>query len=63
MTILPLCRLEVPQVFKYEDGSSLLCGELDDASAHQMGDMLISVADLAPEIDIVLFVLRNDTGL
>src|SRR5260370_11772884 len=63
MAILALLRLEVPQVFKHEDGSPLLCGELDNASAHQMGDLLISVADLAPEVGIVLFVLCNDASL
>ena len=63
VAILALCGLEVPQMFKHEQGSSLRCCELDNASAHQMGEMLIGVADLAPEIDIVLFVLRNDTSL
>jgi hypothetical protein len=61
--ILALFRAEVPQVFKHEDGSPLLCGELDNASAHQMGKVLIGVADLAPEIGIVLFVLCNDARL
>jgi hypothetical protein len=63
MTILALFRLEVSQVFKHQDGSSLLCGELDNASTHQMRKVGIRVADLAPEVGIVLLVLRDDASL
>ena len=61
--ILPLFRPEVAQVLKDEDGSPLLAGELDNARTHQMGNLLIHVADLAPEVGIVLFVLRDDASL
>ena len=55
--ILALFRLEVSQVFKHQNSRPLLCGELDNAGAHQMGDVLIGVADLAPEVGIVLLIL------
>src|SRR5436305_4507847 len=61
--ILALFRLEVSQVFKHQDGSLLLCGEQDNAGANQMGNVLIGVADLAPKVGIVLFVLCNDASL
>ena len=38
-TIRALFRLEVPQVLEDEYRSSLLRGELDNASAHQMSDL------------------------
>src|SRR5947207_11346623 len=58
--ILALFRLEGSQVFKHENSRPLLSGKLHNASAHQMGNVLIGVADLAPEVGIVLFVLGND---
>ena len=47
--IRPLFRLEVPQVLEDQDTRSLILGELDNASAHQMGNLLICVSDFAPE--------------
>ena len=61
--ILALFRLEGSQVFKHENSRPLLSGKLHNASAHQMGNVLIGVADLAPEVGIVLFVLGNDACL
>src|SRR5450759_1364593 len=61
--ILALCRLEVSQVFKHQYGSPLLYGELDNASAHQMRNVVIGVADLAPQVGIVLFADRDHAGL
>ena len=61
--IRALFRLEIAQVLKDEDRGPLLSGELDNASAHQMGNLLIHVADLAPEVGIVLFVLCDDASL
>src|SRR6266481_7771595 len=63
VAILPLLRAQVPQVLEDEDASPLLAGELDNPGTHQMGDVLIPVADLAPEVGIVLFVLRDDASL
>jgi hypothetical protein len=63
VAILPPLRPQVPQVLEDEDASSLLAGELDDTGTHQMGYLLIHVADPAPEVGIVLFVLRDDASL
>src|SRR6266852_844265 len=63
VAILPLLRAQVPQVLEDEDRSPLLAGELDNTGTHQMGYLLIHVADLAPEVGIVLFVLRDDASL
>jgi hypothetical protein len=63
VAILPLLRAQVPQVLEDEDGSPLRAGELDNTGTHQMGYVLIHVADLAPEVGIVLFVLRDDASL
>ena len=61
--IRALLRLEVAQVFKHQNGSPLLRSKLHNASAHQMSDMLIHMADLAKDRRIVLFVCCYDTRL
>jgi hypothetical protein len=61
--ILALFGLEVSQVFKHQNGCPLLSGKLDNTSTHQMGNMLIHIADLAPEVGIVLLILCNDARL
>ena len=63
VAILALFRPEVAQILKDEDRCPLLAGELDNAGTHQMGNLLVHVADLAPEVGIVLFVLRDDASL
>jgi hypothetical protein len=63
VAILAFFRLEVPQVLEDQNAGPLLAGELDNASAHQMGNMLIRVADLATEVGIVLFIFGNDASL
>src|SRR6266568_3186782 len=52
-----------PQVLEDQNTGPLPAGELDNASAHQMGNMLICVSDLAPEVGIVRFILGNDASL
>jgi hypothetical protein len=61
--ILPFFRLEVPQMLEDQNTRSLILGELDNASAHQMGNLLICVSDFAPEGGIVLFVFGKDANL
>ncbi len=61
--ILPLFGFEIAQVLKHHDARFIFFGELDYASAHQMGKGLITVADLAPEVGIVLLVLSQDAVL
>lgn len=63
VAILALCGLEVPQMFKHEQGASLLCCELDNAGTDQMGQVLIGVADLVPESGIVLLIFGKGTSL
>ena len=58
-----LFGLEIAQVFKHQDACTMLSCELDNARAHQMGKGLITVADLAPEVGIVLLVLSQDASL
>src|SRR6266496_2706434 len=61
--ILPLFGLEIAQMLKHQDGSPVLLGKLDNASAHQMGNLLVHGADLTPQGDIVLFVFCHDASL
>jgi len=61
--VLPLFGLEIAQMLKDEHACTVLFGELDNASAHQMRHVLIGMADLTPEADIVLFILCNDASL
>ncbi len=52
--ILALGRLEVPQVFKHQDGRLMLFGKLDNTSTHQVRDGLIYIAYLLPKSNIIL---------
>src|SRR2546430_599318 len=61
--VLALLWFEIAQVLKHHDACLMLFGELDKTTAHQMSDLLINVSDLAPQIRIVLFVLRDDASL
>jgi hypothetical protein len=58
VTILPSGRFEMAQVLKHQDARLVLFGKLDNTSAHQMGDILIDIADLTPEVDVVLLTFR-----
>ena len=61
VTILPPARFELAQVLKHQDARLVLSGKLDNTSTHQVRDLLIDMGDLAPEVDIVLFALCDDT--
>jgi len=61
--ILALFRFEVSQVFKHQDTGLVCLRKLHNASAHQMRHLLISVADLAPEVCIVLLVGGTEASL
>ena len=50
-------------MLKDEDRCRVLLGKLDNAGTHQMGNLLVHLLDLAPEVGIVLFVLRDDARL
>ena len=50
-------------MLKDEYGCFVLLGKLDNASTHQMGYLLICVADLVPQICIILFVFGDDASL
>ena len=63
VAIRALFGLEVTQMLEDKDRCLLLSGKLDNAGTHQMGNLLVHVADLAPEVGIVLFVLCNDASL
>jgi hypothetical protein len=41
----------------------MVMSKLDNASTHQVGERLIDVLDLAPEVTIVLFALGYDASL
>ena len=61
--ILALFRFEVAQMLKDENGCPLLLGKLDNAGAHQVGNLLVHLLDLAPEVGIVLFAFSDDARL
>jgi len=63
VAILSLFRLEVAQVLEDQDRGLMCCCKLDNASAHQMGDVFINLSDFAPEVGIVLFIFSNDASL
>lgn len=63
VAIFALLWLEVPKVLKDQDSSPVLLGKLHNASTYQMRDGLVCIVDLAPEVDVVLFTDRDDTGL
>ena len=50
-------------MLKDEHACIVLFGELDNASAHQVGKIVIAMADLTPEVGIVLLVFGNDASL
>jgi hypothetical protein len=49
-------------VLKDQDAGSLLHGKLNNASTHQVSQILIGMADLPPEVGIVLRARRYDTS-
>ena len=61
--ILALFRLEVAQMLKDEDRCPMLLGKLDNAGAHQKGNLLVHLLDLAPEVGIVLFAFYDNACL
>jgi hypothetical protein len=50
------------EVFKHQDGRSLLFRESDNAAGNQVGKFLITGSDLAPESDVILLPLGDETG-
>lgn len=50
------------EVFKHQDGRSLLLREIDKAAGNQVGKFLITGSDLAPESDVILLPLGDETG-
>jgi len=63
MAILAPLGFEIAQMLKHQDGRLVLFGKLDNARTHQVCQVLIPVPDLAPQVCIVLFALRNDASL
>src|SRR5260370_12318437 len=61
--VLTIFGLEIAQVLKDENACTVLFGELDNASAHQVGKIVVAMADLTPEVGIVLLVFGNDASL
>jgi hypothetical protein len=61
--ILAFLWFQVAQVLKHQKSGFMLLGELDNASTHQVCEMLIGIPDLAPEISIILFAFRYETSL
>ena len=61
--IRALFGLESAQMLKDEDRSPLLSGKLDNAGTHQMGNLLVHLLDLAPEVGIVLFAFDENACL
>lgn len=61
--VFALGRFEIAKVFKHQDGCLMLLSKLDNASTHQMCYLLVYVADLLPEMCIVLLALCDDASL
>jgi hypothetical protein len=61
--IRALLGFEMAEVLKHQDGRRVVVCKLHNASAHQVCERLITVSDLAPEVDIVLFALGDDASL
>src|SRR5215469_6035863 len=57
--ILALFWTKSTQVLEDEDGCLVLLGKLNNASADQMSNLLIDMADFVPEVGIVLFAFGN----
>jgi hypothetical protein len=49
-------------MLKDQNTRPLFFGKLNNASAHQMGEILIGIPDLAPEGGIILLPLFNDAS-
>ena len=58
-----LFRAQLAQVLEDEKPRPVPLRELDNARAHQVRDVFIDVADLTPQVGIVLFIFRNDASL
>ena len=50
-------------MLKDEDRCRVLLGKLDNAGTHQMGNLLVHLLDLAPEVSIVLFAFYENACL
>jgi hypothetical protein len=61
--ILAFFRAQVAEMLEDQYACLLLDGELDNAGAHLVRDVLIDVPDLAPQISIVLFPFGNEASL
>jgi hypothetical protein len=51
------------EVFKHQDGRALRVREIDNAAGNQVGKCLITSADLAPESDVILLPLGDETSV
>lgn len=47
-------RFEMAEMFKHQNGGSLLSGELDDTMADLVRNILVTVRDFLPEVRIIL---------
>jgi hypothetical protein len=50
------------EVFKHQNGRSLLLREIDNAAGNQVGKILITGSDLAPESHVILLPLGDETS-
>jgi hypothetical protein len=60
--ILALLGLELAQMLKDEDRRPVCFGELDNASTHLMGQILIRIPDLIPESFVILLPLGYEAS-
>lgn len=62
-TILALLCFERALMLKDKNGRLMRFGKWDNASTHLMGEVLVGIADRAPERDVLLLALGNDPSL
>src|SRR5258706_3299101 len=58
-----LFGLEIAQVLEHHDACTMRGCEPDNARAHQVGKSLVALAQLAPEVGVILLVFRHDARL
>ncbi len=63
VAVLALDWLEITQMLKHQYSCLILLGKLNNTSTHEMGYLLVYVADFVPEVDIVLLTLCDNASL
>jgi hypothetical protein len=63
VTVAALVRLQIPQMFKHQDGGSVRLGKLDNPTTDEVSNLLVETMHAVPEIQIILLSLGTDASL